>query len=65
MLFELEPGWVESPVYRREDLPAGSTFTGPAIIENLDSTILVPVGVVTQIDLDGNVVLELTGGETT
>jgi len=31
-------GAVETPIYRREDLPAGFTAHGPAIIEETDST---------------------------
>jgi N-methylhydantoinase A len=63
VLFDLAQGWVETPIYRRGDLETGMTFTGPAIIEDNDSTILVPVDMVTRIDGDRNVVLELkTGG---
>jgi N-methylhydantoinase A len=43
-------GAVESPVYRRADLPAGAAFEGPAVIEQLDSTVLVPPGVRTEVD---------------
>jgi N-methylhydantoinase A len=43
-------GAVESPVYRRADLPAGATFSGPAVIEQLDSTVLVPPRVRTEVD---------------
>ena len=32
------------PVYRRDALPAGCTLTGPSIVEELDSTTLVPAG---------------------
>jgi N-methylhydantoinase A len=40
----------ESPIYRREDIPAGATFKGPAIIEQLDSTVVVPPGWGVEID---------------
>jgi N-methylhydantoinase A len=43
-------GAMESPVYRRADLPAGAAFEGPAVIEQLDSTVLVPPGVRTEVD---------------
>lgn len=33
-------GWVDTPVFRREDLPAGFTIQGPAIIEQADTTTL-------------------------
>ena len=37
-----ETGWVDTPVYDRSELPAGAEFTGPAIINQLDSTVVVP-----------------------
>lgn len=40
----------ETPVYARETLTAGSTFTGPAIVEQLDSTTVVPPGVGVTVD---------------
>ena len=30
------PGAAETPVYRRDDLPAGAALEGPAIVEQLD-----------------------------
>ncbi|MGI8972956.1 MAG: hydantoinase B/oxoprolinase family protein [Gaiella sp.] len=35
-----ESGTLVTPVYRREDLPAGAALLGPAIVEELDSTTL-------------------------
>ena len=40
----------ETPVYRRADLPAGATFAGPAVLEQLDSTVLVPPGAQVEVD---------------
>ncbi|OAV63093.1 hydantoinase/oxoprolinase family protein [Enteractinococcus helveticum] len=34
--------WHETPVYNRSGIPAGAKFTGPAIINQLDSTTVVP-----------------------
>lgn len=34
--------WHETPIYNRSDIPAGAKFTGPAIINQLDSTTVVP-----------------------
>ena len=39
-----EAGRVNSPIYRRTDLAAGAGLTGPAIIEDADSTTLLPTG---------------------
>jgi N-methylhydantoinase A len=36
-----ETGFVRTPVYRRELLSAGATLVGPAIVEEIDSTILI------------------------
>jgi N-methylhydantoinase A len=35
---------VDTPVYLRDELPAGATIEGPATIDQLDSTTLVPPG---------------------
>ena len=37
-------GYLETPVYRRESLPAGTLLNGPAIIEETDSTTVVHPG---------------------
>ncbi len=37
-------GWVEAPVWRREQLPAGFCFVGPAIIEEYGATMLLGAG---------------------
>ena len=41
---------VETPVYLRTDLQVGTRLTGPAIIEQLDSTTVVPPGWGTEVD---------------
>jgi N-methylhydantoinase A len=41
---------VETPIHDRSGLPAGARVEGPAIIEQLDSTVVVPPGVVAEID---------------
>jgi N-methylhydantoinase A len=41
---------VETPVYARADLPAGTTLEGPAIVEQLDSTTVVPPGWRAEVD---------------
>ncbi len=37
-----ETGFVQTPVYQREQLPVGWRATGPAIIEQMDATTVVP-----------------------
>ena len=41
---------VETPVYSRFDVPAGASLEGPAVLEQLDSTVLVPPGVRAEVD---------------
>lgn len=40
--FEEEGGFVDCPVYERHDLRAGDRFSGPAVIEQMDATTVVP-----------------------
>lgn len=37
-----DEGWLDTPVYDREELAAGTHFAGPAIINQFDSTTVVP-----------------------
>jgi N-methylhydantoinase A len=53
--FAGEDGPVDTPVYRRDDLPAGAAFDGPAVVEQLDSTVLVPPGVRAEVDAYRNI----------
>ncbi len=41
---------VDTPVYDRAAVHAGAKFTGPAVLEQLDSTVLVPPGVRAEVD---------------
>ena len=50
VVFERGEDAVEAPVFARDDLPAGAAFEGPALIDQLDSTVLVPPGVKVEVD---------------
>lgn len=39
-----ENGDVDTPIYDRDTLPAGSTYAGPAVITQLDTTTIIPPG---------------------
>ena len=52
---------VSTPVYQRDDLPAGVRFTGPVVIDQLDSTTLVPPGVTAEVDAWLNIILHVGG----
>jgi N-methylhydantoinase A len=48
-----------TPIHLREDLPAGTRLAGPAVIEQLDSTVLVPPGVHAEVDEWLNIRMQL------
>ena len=50
VVFDRGDDAVEAPVFARDDLPAGASFEGPALIDQLDSTVLVPPGVKVEVD---------------
>jgi len=50
-------GWVETPVYLRDQLPRDARFDGPAIVEQLDCTTVVEPGNRVWIDSIGNLVI--------
>ncbi|MEM9145859.1 MAG: hydantoinase/oxoprolinase family protein [Pseudomonadota bacterium] len=51
--------WVDTPVYARERLPLDAAFDGPAVIEQMDTTILVEPGDRVRGDPMGNLLLEI------
>ncbi len=48
-----EKGWTETGIYRMENLKPGSRITGPAIVEEADSTIVIPEGYMAVLDQTG------------
>lgn len=57
-------GWVNCPLYRRTELAVGQKITGPTIIEEYGSTVVVPANWSAQPDAYGNLILEsMAGGE--
>ena len=55
-------GWVDTPVWSRNSLPVGFWTTGPAVVEQMDSTTLAPPGVGLRVDRYLNLILEVGGG---
>jgi N-methylhydantoinase A len=49
---------VDCPVYRRDRLPRHATFTGPAIVEQADTTSYIAAGILVQVDAYGNLMLQ-------
>mgnify|MGYP006186988897 CR=1 FL=1 len=52
-------GWVETPVYWRDHLPLELRLKGPAIIEQMDTTIVVEPGCIVTSDADGNLFVQV------
>ncbi len=52
-------GFAETTLYDRARLRSGMRFDGPAIVEQMDTTTLVPPGVAARVDALQNLVLEL------
>lgn len=52
-----ETGWHDTPVFERGNLALGSSFSGPAIVEEREATTVVIPGAVGCVDRDGNLVL--------
>ena len=50
---------VETPIYHRDDLVAGCEFVGPAVIEQLDTTISVYPGDIARVDHHGNILMRV------
>ncbi len=49
---------VTTPVYAREKMRPGMTFEGPAIVEQMDTTTVVPPGTRLTVDAMGNLIME-------
>jgi N-methylhydantoinase A len=54
-----ETDFVEAPVYDRTLLRAGDTLAGPALIEEAETTTVLPPGHALRVDAYGNLIIEL------
>jgi len=52
-------GFHDTPVYQREALPVDASFDGPAIVEQMDTTILVEPGDHVTSDDEGNLIIHV------
>ena len=59
LVYESATHALQMPVYRREGLSVGSRFSGPAIIEEIDSTTFIPSGTELYLDENYNLILTL------
>lgn len=52
-------GWVQTPVYWRDHLPLDLLLEGPAIIEQMDTTIVIEPKCLVTSDTDGNLIVQV------
>ncbi|MWV38431.1 hydantoinase/oxoprolinase family protein [Natrialba sp. INN-245] len=57
--FKSAGGFTDAGIYDREELSPGAELTGPAVIEEVNSTTVVPPGDVLTVDEYGNLVIEI------
>jgi N-methylhydantoinase A/oxoprolinase/acetone carboxylase beta subunit len=60
-----ETGETRTPVHDRDALDAGTRIAGPAILQERDTTIVVPPGALAEVDASGNLVIDLSAMELT
>ncbi|MBD0324750.1 MAG: hypothetical protein ICV72_15405 [Aldersonia sp.] len=51
--------WMEVPIYERERLRPGTRFTGPAIVEQADTTTVIEPDMHARVDDYGNLLVEV------
>lgn len=56
--------FTDTPIYDRAKLGAGAEITGPAVIEQTDTTVLVPPEATATVDKFNNIVIAVTAGGT-
>ena len=62
--FDEGSGFVDCPIYQRAGLPPGSELSGPAILEGMDSTVVINPGWQARIDQYGNCIMQSEGNRT-
>lgn len=55
-------GWIETPVYARASLAAGTKLTGPVIVDQYDSTTVILAGQTAIVDGMGNIMIATAAG---
>ena len=58
-----DSGWSDTPVYWRDFLPPGFELHGPAVIQQMDTTVLVEPGDHAIGDAHGNIIITVGGGD--
>jgi len=53
--------FIDTPVYWRDHLPPDAVLSGPAIVEQMDTTIIIEPGDIAHQDADGNIIITIGG----
>jgi len=61
--FDETADFTETPIYERASLGPGACFDGPAVIEQMDTTVLVPPGARASVDDVLNIVIDTNGSQ--
>ncbi|MBI2877922.1 MAG: hydantoinase/oxoprolinase family protein [Candidatus Tectomicrobia bacterium] len=59
--FEAANGFVEANLYDRQTIPVGSVLQGPAIVEQVDTTTVIPPGLTARVDDYSNIIIDIGG----
>lgn len=60
VFFKDAGGYVTTPLYQRDDLRASDCIVGPAIIEQMDATTVLPPQMPLRVDAYGNMLIDVT-----
>ena len=55
--FDPSHGFVDTAIYRRDDLSPGDVIVGPAVVEEYGATVPLPPGFQAEVDRFGNLVV--------
>jgi N-methylhydantoinase A len=57
-------GYLDTPVYRRHRLVVGETIAGPAVIEEPETTLIVPPDMYGRVEANGTIIVEFKASST-
>ncbi|EWY38251.1 5-oxoprolinase [Skermanella stibiiresistens SB22] len=61
--FNADTGRIDTPVYERGKMPLETMVSGPAIVEEMSSTTVIPPDTRFQLDRNGNIIISIVGGK--
>ena len=59
VFFKEVGGFTNTPIYRRSEVPVAATIDGPAIVEQLDSTVVIPPEFKAEVDQYKNIIISI------